>query len=416
MRSQFVAAILALSGGTLVAQLLMAASSPVLTRLYTPAEFGLLGMFIASIGSLAPAACGKYEIALVVSHDERETNGLLTLALSTCVLASIITFFILFFFGEPVMAVFGLTGLNSISLLIAPTILIIGTMNVLGSYVNKLERYKLLSFTKATSAIALVITSVLCGLYSFEYGLIVGHVVSVAAFSGVLIAVLWADFKSRKLPSAKSVLYLSKKFKDFPMYSATSGVVDGVTQVLPIFFLAKYFGNDAVGAYALVLRVALAPVGFISSAISKVNLKRVSSAASQGKPVLAHYKKSVAFLFLIFSPFLAIFAGAGPDLFSFVFGGEWREAGAFLQVMAPAVAIKFVASALSTTIGATRNNRLGALWKLGAFMGTFSVFMLFAPTATLFQFIIIIATVDFVVYGAYLYVSWYAAGHPRNTL
>ena len=41
-----------LSGGQVLAQLLVLASSPILTRVYTPAEFGVYGVFTALTGIL----------------------------------------------------------------------------------------------------------------------------------------------------------------------------------------------------------------------------------------------------------------------------------------------------------------------------------------------------------------------------
>ncbi len=46
-----------------------------------------------------------------------------------------------------------------------------------------------------------------------------------------------------------------------------------------------------------------------------------------------------------------------PSLFVFVFGESWLQAGRFAQIMAPALAFRFVISTLSATYMATKNVR-----------------------------------------------------------
>jgi O-antigen/teichoic acid export membrane protein len=74
--SRFVRRIAMLSGGTLLGQLVLAGSSPVLTRLYGPAAFGGLAVFMSLWSILVVMAACRYEFAVPVVPDERDAAGL----------------------------------------------------------------------------------------------------------------------------------------------------------------------------------------------------------------------------------------------------------------------------------------------------------------------------------------------------
>ncbi len=56
--------------GNVIAQILMILTSPVITRLYTPVDFGLFTIFISIVSVLIPGVSGKYEVAMVLPKDD----------------------------------------------------------------------------------------------------------------------------------------------------------------------------------------------------------------------------------------------------------------------------------------------------------------------------------------------------------
>ena len=101
-----------------------------------------------------------------------------------------------------------------------------------------------------------------------------------------------------------------------------------------------------------------------------------------------------------------------PPLFSWIFGEEWGLAGVYLQILMPALALKFVVSTISTTFGATGHNRLGAIWKITAFVVTFAVLVIFAPQVDIVGIFVVLLLTDLALYGLYYSFAWYAAGNP----
>ena len=52
--------------GTMIAQAIPIAISPILTRLYTPAEFGSFALYMSIVSILVVIATARYELAIVL--------------------------------------------------------------------------------------------------------------------------------------------------------------------------------------------------------------------------------------------------------------------------------------------------------------------------------------------------------------
>jgi O-antigen/teichoic acid export membrane protein len=72
--NKFAGNVLKLAGGTALGQGLVVVSTPVITRLYTPEEMGILGIFMAFVGFLGVGDGLRYEMAIVSAKDDREAN------------------------------------------------------------------------------------------------------------------------------------------------------------------------------------------------------------------------------------------------------------------------------------------------------------------------------------------------------
>ena len=72
-------AVLTLLAGGVLAQALPLLLGPWLTRLYSPADFGLYHLFAAVAANAAVVACARYEFALPLASSDAEAGALRTL-------------------------------------------------------------------------------------------------------------------------------------------------------------------------------------------------------------------------------------------------------------------------------------------------------------------------------------------------
>ena len=79
--SEFIKNSLTLSGGVAIAQVLPFLFYPVLGRIFTPAEFGLLAVITSIVSVLAVVGSGRYEGGILVADDKKEAAHLAALSL-----------------------------------------------------------------------------------------------------------------------------------------------------------------------------------------------------------------------------------------------------------------------------------------------------------------------------------------------
>jgi len=144
-------------------------------------------------------------------------------------------------------------------------------------------------------------------------------------------------------------------------------------------------------------------------------LKKVADLANYNKPIRPYLFRITLLLLAIVAPFAVIMILLAPSLFVWVFGSQWREAGVYLQILMPSIAIKFVVSAVSTTLIGTANNQLYAVWNVTAFILTFGMLFFVAPKDSVTGMLIVIMLTNLLLYTFYFSLIWYAAKTPKFT-
>ena len=152
----------------------------------------------------------------------------------------------------------------------------------------------------------------------------------------------------------------------------------------------------------------------VSAAVSRVNLKKVVQLANDRQDIVAYLYKATTVLLAVSVPVALFFIFWGPPIFGLVFGENWREAGEISRVLAFALVFRFVSSTLSSTLGATNNNKYGAIWKITAFVSTSVVLTVGAYSGSIRTFLVALVLNEIAIYSFYFFLIQRAAKHPRN--
>jgi O-antigen/teichoic acid export membrane protein len=185
-------------------------------------------------------------------------------------------------------------------------------------------------------------------------------------------------------------------------------------QVLPIFFLAKYFPVEIVGYYSLLTRIAWTPLALVAQSVSQVLLRKVAELVQRGDDATQYiHHLSLVLLGIAVIPAIILFWYA-ESLFGLVFGENWREAGRLLSILGLGFPVRFVASTVSVAIISSGNSKLGAYWKIGAFATTFAMFWAFGDKMTIDDLVVVMMVVDLAIYATYYFVALYSVRHPRS--
>jgi O-antigen/teichoic acid export membrane protein len=414
-KSRFARSVAVLAGGMALARAIPILTGPVITRLYTPADLGVFALFTALVGSMAPAICGRYEVATLLPQEDSDGLHLVGVSMTVALCVSGLATGVLLVFKEPILAAMNADELG-LWLFVVPVALVAhGTMVALMHLSNRTEDYRGMAGATTLNAVLVAVVSVGLGaLGAGVTGLILGMIIGALAAACRLMYAMRHILSPSLLSWGERKSKLAWRYRDYPLYNASGALLNGFAASMPIFFLSGFFPGAIVGLYAVGTRAVLLPIGFLSASISQVTLKKVVDLVNEGEDVRPFLMKlTVALAALITIPTIVVVGGA-PELFSLVFGEEWATAGVYVQVLMPAVAVSFVVSTVSTTLGATQNNRIGAAWMAIAFAVKLSVLTIYAPRGEILDLLRAMMVADLGLYLVYFAMIWWGAGHPKN--
>jgi len=339
IKSTFVRNVAIVATGTAGAQAIAMAFAPILTRLYGPEVFGLLGIFKSVLGVVTPIAALAYPIAIVLPKEDNEAKGIVRLSsqLALCI-AGMITG-VLLVTGDWLVELLNLYAISAFILLIPLTMLFSAGMQIAKQW---LIRKKLFRITARVAVVqALILNSAKTGFGLFNP---VAATLVILSTAGTALNFLMLAFWAKKTEaqnvreyyphSKQSQWELAKKYYDFPIYRAPQGFINAVSQSLPVLMLAAFFGPASAGFYALCQKVLNLPGQLIGQSVAQVFYPRIVEAEHRGENLtLLIVKATLSLAAVGFIPFTLVVA-FGPWLFGFVFGEEWVIAGEYARWLA----------------------------------------------------------------------------------
>ena len=323
--------------GTTISQLIPAIASPLLTRIYTPGSFGSFAIVLASIGVLAPITCLRYDLAVVLPHDDNTAGQLTVLSLLTNAAIAIIALIVLTF-AHLLRSVDAIRhSLMMLTVALPIGLLVIGTTSVAQSWAIRILDFRIQSLALICQAIVTVVIQVGCGwlfgshAWCLVLGLVVGYLASLLAYWPVVRSRLWPY--ARNSNSRQFVLGVARRYVRFPLFTLPYGLVIQVILKGVFFVFAALTTSDVIGQYALAQRVIFFPVVTIMAAASQIFFSRASRIADT-----AQLTRVVDVLLscgpLIVGPIFMIALFFSRNLFVWIFGPDWGPAGQMASILA----------------------------------------------------------------------------------
>lgn len=133
---------------------------------------------------------------------------------------------------------------------------------------------------------------------------------------------------------------------------------------LPVLFFTPTFGSRIAGLYMLTQQSISLPMQIVAGGIGDVFRQHASRDFTLNGNCRAIYIRTLKTLITIsVLPFLII-AIIAPDLFSIVFGEEWRSAGGYARILSPMYFFQFISSPLSSMFMIAEKQRADIAWQI----------------------------------------------------
>ncbi len=396
--------------GTTVAQAIMLLAAPVLTRLYSPEQFGLFGLYTTAVGFLAIVVTGKYDLAILLPAEDRDAARLVWLSLGITFSLCLLMALGLIVLQQPLQQLIG--GNHSDWLWLLPLATAAqGIYLTLNAWNNRLKRYRQIAINRAAQSLSIVGSQLGLGWLMADkgsQGLILG------SFFGYLLAALWwsittwrSDSALLRRPGLAGIRAQAHQHADLPRYAIATDLLSYVFFQMPIAVLTSFFGVQAVGYYSLTQRVLGVPMVFIASSVGDVFRQRASADYAQRGECLDIFRSTFRNLSLLVIAPAILLAIIAPDLFAWIFGEPWRDAGYYARILLPMFVCKFVTNPLSYVFLITGRQKLDLILHL-LMLGVLAAGMSWVLHAwrTEYGVLAVFSAAYSVMYVVYLILSW----------
>ncbi len=347
----FAADVFKLMFGTTFAQLLTAAATLLLARMFSPDAFGISALFVSITTILATIATLRYELAIMLPEDESEAANVLAVGMTAVVIVTTLSWLVIRSGQHRFVQWLEAPQLLSYLWLIPVTVFFGGVYQALNFWNSRTRHFGRLSISRVIQSLGTSGAQLgmgvagLPGTTSLIYGTAIGKTVSALALGGQI----WRDEHGLLLRSIRpSVMWETAiRFRKFPLFNTWATLLNTISWQLPAFMLSAYFSPVIVGYYALGNRLIRLPMNIIGGSITQVFYQRASEANKQGDLTAVVGNTFTGLIRLSFFPLLVL-SLTGADIFAALFGAQWREAGVYTQILAVWSCFWFVSSPMAT--------------------------------------------------------------------
>lgn len=364
-QNTFARGVSVLVGGTASAQALMVLAAPLLTRLYTPEDFGLLAVYSGLLALFTVVASLRYELAIPLPETNTEAANIVVLCILVVLLMTGISALMVLLAGEQIAEALDTPKLANFFWLLPLGVLLSGFYNVFNYWAVRTKSFGDIARTRISQTLATVAVQ----LFGYKLGgnaLLFGQ----AAGQGVGSLRLARSAIKHKVFSSWSwagVAAAAKRYKQFPIFSTWSGLFNTAGTQLPPLMFAAFFSAGAAGLFALANRILKMPMIVIGGAIGQVYFSNLAEAKINGQLQKKIEEGAVGLIKLSF-PAGFVFMYFAPELFAWVFGADWKMAGEVARWMVPWILLQFISSPLSVVYFVLEKEKAGLFFQVGMLM------------------------------------------------
>lgn len=337
--------------GNMVAQGIAFLAYLLLCRLFTPEDFGIYNIFYGYLEVLIILSTCKYEMAIVVAHDDEHAIQVsrMTLRLNLIVSLAVLTVAL-------VLAVTAPTALPipPLMVLLIPLIVFFnGTSRVYSSLGVRNERFRAIAGADVTGSLFGTVMKLLAGFLApalrwlHTYGLPIGTTLGLVARNAYLRWRVWMPGKSRKPENPESFLNTARRYRHYPLYVMPKEFLSSFSANLPFLWLALYFDNAFIGLFSLALTFLQRPILMVANAMESSFYSDSANRQREGKPLFGRLGRMTLGLAAVAVPVaVAGFFWAEP-LFTFLLGDQWVGTGFYVRCLLPWLVVRLMANSLS---------------------------------------------------------------------
>lgn len=147
-KSSYARNVITLMTGTGLAQAIPIAISPILTRLYSPEDFGIFGLYMAIVAIASVLVTGRYELAILLPRNDRDALHIVALAIGLSAAVSALLLVVVLVFNGPITQLLGASDIAPWLYWVPASTVLMGIYTSLNYWSNRKGQYRRLAVSR----------------------------------------------------------------------------------------------------------------------------------------------------------------------------------------------------------------------------------------------------------------------------
>ncbi len=343
---RFLRGITLLVSATAFGQVLTVLAAPLLSRIYSPEEFGALGVYASALGILSVIAALGYSASIPLPEKDGLAANILMLCFGLVSMNTLVVTILVFIFGDWLIAITKTPILDAYLWLLPVGFLALSSYNTLNYWSIRNQRYGTIARTRMMQSIGQVVTQVVLGILKFgTFGLLLGHLIGQSAGVSSLAQRAWASDRHRLRQITSSRIWLAaRRYRRFPIYMMSGNLLTNSGLRLPALLLAGFYGAEVAGWFYFTQKLLALPVQMIGRSVKQAFIGEAAPLAREDPVRLKAMHRAITFRMLAVGlvPCTCLCVG-GRWIFEFLFGEMWIQSGIYVQIMSVVFFVKLSA-------------------------------------------------------------------------
>ena len=349
--------------GNSFAQLISILILPIISRIYSPDDFGIFNLFTQVTALMGILVTFRLEYFLLLNKSNNEISSFLKIIFKFSFLLTLI-YSVLFFFFNDKLTFFSEDIKQTTYFILCPLAGLVFSYSILAQQlIQRGKDFK-------TSGISEIINKMFYGITALT-GLLYKNVIFLlmATIIGPFTKSIFLLKKSNQaiLKNSFSTNTISKINNEIIKNSisfSSSSIIQFFIGILPVLYITKYFSIATLGHFALVISCLYLPTSLLGNALGQVYFQRSTDLFHNGKSFLSIWIKTFKTVILIGIPTYVIVYFISPFLFPLVFGNEWVDAGIYARIFSIASLFTFISTPMDRTSFILNKNWYPVCWNL----------------------------------------------------
>ncbi|MDA1886859.1 lipopolysaccharide biosynthesis protein [Bacillus cereus group sp. BY105LC] len=368
-------AIITLVSGSLIAQAMTILVAPLLTRIYTPKELGVYTLILTAESLFGSIICGRYDVSIVSEPNEKNIYPIIKLSILITFIFSILasigygTYY--FILKEEYQSY------SYAIILIFFMLLINGLIRVLEAYNNRYKEYKVMTSVYVLRTTLQNFGAVILGIFKFgTFGLLISHIMGMLSGLKRQSVTIKPHFKKIWGSNKNEMQGVMQSHYRQPLYSVPAMFANRFSYASIGLFIESLFGLAALGLYSISYKALGLPLTVMSNNIAKIFFQEASREYDRTGGFIKSFRKTTLILLGIAIPMVLMLYFLAPFVFEIVFGPGWRQAGIYVQILAPMFGVRFIVNTVAYGLQVVKKQGLELFLQLMFILASIASFVI----------------------------------------